>query len=415
MQITAITNTINTTKQYNTNKSNNLASTPNFTGFWDFLPKKNSLRYVKLDSDITIFSPKELKKLRENVANEIREIIKMPATPGLKKRLNDLLYSPFADYKTDYFDGMSNLSNLISYNCERGKGTDLYRQFVTTSIAETMPIELLKGKEFKGIAHREGNQPLRYVLDSYHKMNESTPEASAIRKMVKRLNEAGIDISDNKYYLAHSLVNDQPLMSKTLIDAFEIKPNDYISVITEKATRTDSNFKKQIEKFDNPQLLTNPATGEKFFIANPEILKNKGEGTYSFYVFNSETMPLYNLAGLSKNKEVKNLFDVFKITDFNPRKCFSNDNTNTLEEFLRKCKPFHPEMDSLEFIEKYIKTYNYQNNEINYILSPYPLPNDYKNLNIEVENKIKMLNQIPSEENKKELDLLRKIQAYINR
>ena len=246
-------------------------------------------------------------------------------------------------------------------------------------------------------------------------MNESTPEASAIRKMVKRLNEAGIDISDNKYYLAHSLVNDQPLMSKTLIDAFEIKPNDYISVITEKATRTDSNFKKQIEKFDNPQLLTNPATGEKFFIANPEILKNKGEGTYSFYVFNSETMPLYNLAGLSKNKEVKNLFDVFKITDFNPRKCFSNDNTNTLEEFLRKCKPFHPEMDSLEFIEKYIKTYNYQNNEINYILSPYPLPNDYKNLNIEVENKIKMLNQIPSEENKKELDLLRKIQAYINR
>ena len=149
MQITAITNTINTTKQYNTNKSNNSTSTPNFTGFWNLFEKKTSLKYVKLESDTAIYSPKELKKLRKNVANEIREIIKMPATPGLKKRLNDLLYSPFADYKTDYFDGMSNLSNLISYNCERGKGTDLYRQFVTTSIAETMPIELLKGKELK--------------------------------------------------------------------------------------------------------------------------------------------------------------------------------------------------------------------------------------------------------------------------
>ena len=42
MQITAITNTINTTKQYNTNKSNNSISAPNFTGFWGFLPKKNS-------------------------------------------------------------------------------------------------------------------------------------------------------------------------------------------------------------------------------------------------------------------------------------------------------------------------------------------------------------------------------------
>ena len=77
MQITAITNTINTTKQYNTNKSNNLASTPNFTGFWDFLPKKNSLRYVKLDSDITIFSPKELKKLRENKGLSTREVYEL--------------------------------------------------------------------------------------------------------------------------------------------------------------------------------------------------------------------------------------------------------------------------------------------------------------------------------------------------
>lgn len=70
MQITAITNTINTTKQYNTNKSNNSISTPNFTGFLRFLPKKNSLRYVKLDSDITIFSPKELKKNYKKMLQE---------------------------------------------------------------------------------------------------------------------------------------------------------------------------------------------------------------------------------------------------------------------------------------------------------------------------------------------------------
>ena len=277
MQITAITNTINTTKQYNTNKSNNLVSTPNFTGFWNFLPKKNSLRFVKLDSDITIFSPKELKKLRENVAREIKEIITLPATSALKKRLDDLLTSPFVDFKADY-SGES-LADKIVYNFEAGKGTDMYRYFLTKSLAESMPLEILKSKDFKGIVSKRGNEPLKYVLETYHKMNEKTPEAEMVRKMVDRFKNADIPIPNKNYYLAESIINNQLLMSKTYINTFGINPNDNIEIISNKSTHTEVNFRELIKKFNNPPIMENCVTNTKFFIVNPDKAKNS-DGSY---------------------------------------------------------------------------------------------------------------------------------------
>lgn len=415
MQITAITNTINTTKQYNTNKSNNLASTPNFTGFWNFLPKKNSLRFVKLDSDITIFSPKELKKLRENVAREIKEIITLPATSALKKRLDDLLTSPFVDFKADY-SGES-LADKIVYNFEAGKGTDMYRYFLTKSLAESMPLEILKSKDFKGIVSKSGNEPLKYVLETYHKMNEKTPEAEMVRKMVDRFKNADIPIPNKNYYLAESIINNQLLMSKTYINTFGINPNDNIEIISNKSAHTEVNFRELIKKFNNPPIMENSVTNTKFFIVNPDKAKNS-DGSYFNYGNVSEPFTLYKLCGLSKDEGIRNIFDVIpfmknNLHKYRPRNEKDFVPINKFEHFLIGAEDYHPELTSVDFVEKYVKSFEGDEKEVCAILFDYLPIKRNAEFKAELENKINMLRQSNSTESKKELNLLNEINNYI--
>ena len=415
MQITAITNTINTTKQYNTNKSNNLVSTPNFTGFWNFLPKKNSLRFVKLDSDITIFSPKELKKLQENVAREIKEIITLPATSALKKRLDDLLTSPFVDFKADY-SGES-LADKIVYNFETGKGTDMYRYFLTKSLAETMPLEILKSKDFKGIVSKRGNEPLKYVLETYHKMNEKTPEAEMVRKMVDRLSNADIPIPNKNYYLAESIINNQLLMSKTYINTFGINPNDNIEIISNKSTHTEINFRELIKKFNNSPIMENSVTNTKFFIVNPDKAKNS-DGSYFNYGNVSEPFTLYKLCGLSKDEGIRNIFDVIpfmknNLHKYRPRNEKDFVPINKFEHFLIGTEDYHPELTSVDFVEKYVKSFEGDEKEVCAILFDYLPIKRNAEFKAELENKINMLRQSNSTESKKELNLLNEINNYI--
>lgn len=415
MQITAITNTINTTKQYNTNKSNNLASTPNFTGFWNFLPKKNSLRFVKLDSDTTIFSPKELKKLQENVAREIKEIITLPATSALKKRLDDLLTSPFVDFKADY-SGES-LADKIVHNFETGKGTDMYRYFLTKSLAESMPLEILKSKDFKGIVSKRGNEPLKYVLETYHKMNEKTPEAEMVRKMVDRFKNADIPIPNKNYYLAESIINNQLLMSKTYINTFGINPNDNIEIISNKSAHTEVNFRELIKKFNNPPIMENSVTNTKFFIVNPDKAKNS-DGSYFNYGNVSEPFTLYKLCGLSKDEGIRNIFDVIpfmknNLHKYRPRNEKEFVPINKFEHFLIGAEDYHPELTSVDFVEKYVKSFEGDEKEVCAILFDYLPIKRNAEFKAELENKINMLRQSNSTESKKELNLLNEINNYI--
>lgn len=417
MQITPISNTLNTTKyKETTNKMQNLnISNPSFTGFWNFLPKKNSLRYVKLDSDTTIFSPKELKQLRENVTKEVKDIIRMPETSALKKRLDDLLTSPFVDYETDYSGG--SLAGEIAYNYKPDKGTDMYRHFVTKSLAETMPLDILKNKDFKGIVCERGNEPLKYILENYHKMNENTPEAEMIRKMVDRFQNADIPIPNKNYYLAESIVNNQLLMSKTYINTFEIKPNDNIEAISNSSAHTEANFKELLKKFNNPPIMENPVTNTKFFIVNPDKAKNS-DGSYFYYENVSEPLTLYKLCGLSKDEGIRNIFDVIpfmknNLHKYRPRNEKDFVPINKFEHFLIGAEDYHPELTSVDFVAKYVKSFEGDEKEVCAILFDYLPIKRNAEFKSELENKINMLRQSNSTESKKELDLLNKIYNYI--
>ena len=81
------------------------------------------------------------------------------------------------------------------------------------------------------------NEAVKKMLYDYTKMDESTPQAAAIRKMVKRLGENDIPVNNSDYYLAMSITHKKPLMSKTYIDTFNISPAKNIPIATRDASR----------------------------------------------------------------------------------------------------------------------------------------------------------------------------------
>ena len=326
-----------------------------------------------------------------------------------------MLTSPFVDFKADY-SGES-LADKIVHNFETGKGTDMYRYFLTKSLAESMPLEILKSKDFKGIVSKRGNEPLKYVLETYHKMNEKTPEAEMVRKMVDRFKNADIPIPNKNYYLAESIINNQLLMSKTYINTFGINPNDNIEIISNKSAHTEVNFRELIKKFNNPPIMENSVTNTKFFIVNPDKAKNS-DGSYFNYGNVSEPFTLYKLCGLSKDEGIRNIFDVIpfmknNLHKYRPRNEKDFVPINKFEHFLIGAEDYHPELTSVDFVEKYVKSFEGDEKEVCAILFDYLPIKRNAEFKAELENKINMLRQSNSTESKKELDLLNEINNYI--
>ena len=227
---------------------------PAFTGFGLFKPRKNPLNYAKYDSDVRIYSPQELKNLKRNVAYEISEMLDSPAVPAQLNRMKELLNSPFVDYETRYIDNTFSLADKITFPPQTSKNTDSYRQFVTTSLSETMPFDILTDTQKSTLT--KDNITFKKILYDYQKMDESTPQAASVRKMIKRLGENNIPVHNKDYHLAMSLIHEKPLMSKTIIDTFNITPDKDFLIVT-KTYGMNLRFEKFIRESQDyhPELL----------------------------------------------------------------------------------------------------------------------------------------------------------------
>ena len=353
MQINSINsipkNNIYSNRSYKTKNSEQVK--PAFTGLFSFLSNKNALR-ATLDSDIAIYSPKELAKLREYATREVVDMFKQAPTPGLIKRMDNILHSPFVDYKTEYFgSGCSNLADQIAYNVSTKNDSELYRRFVLTSLSQTMPMELIEKSRKVGLTIE--NRTLHNILDSYSKMDEATPMAAQVRKMVQRLIDAEIPIHDSSYFCAKSIINNQPLMSKTYVDALGLTPQSSVGII-HNGDMLDTYFYKTHSEMGKSKLLRDvSANNSFFFIADPEK-----------FSLNKKDMSLYNLAGLSENKTVREeVFDIIPWIKANRNRHIATrrryiGKDETLYRTLYTAKLYHPELLKLNFLEKYIMSYD---------------------------------------------------------
>lgn len=410
---------------YNQNKNNtpnnnlNKKSLRAFSGLPLFGANKiKNMQKAALNSDLSIFSAKELEKLRKKVVLEIDDIINSSMTSGLSKRLDNLLHSPFVDYQTEYIHGGINLTDRITHFTDK-KATESYKQFVLTSLSDTMPIDILAG--VKDMAIPERNSAVKTYLKSYSKLDESSSVATNIRKMVKRFKEAGINIADKDTYLAESILSAQPLMSKNYIDLFKISPAQNVKVIKEsKFYYNPQYFGELCTAFEQPKIFYDGMEKSKFFVVNQGNVAKLENSDYFKYDNNTEFKTLYELSGLSENKNIKELFDIIHYLKSKAGEIVNLDrktskNTNTFTFFLEKAEKYHPELNSLEFIEKYIKSLDsYKEQPLSDLLKQFP--NSFfmnKKTIQDISEKIRILEKQPSAENKQEIEFLTKLHSFI--
>ena len=186
--------------------------------------------------------------------------------------------------------------------------------------------------------------------------------------MIKRLTETGIPIIDKEFYLAHSIMNNQPLISKTYIDLFNISPAEEVRTIHESNVQSPSKFWELRKYFNNAEIYNDTVTNNKFFIIEPDM----EEYIHRFFTpFQHGTSTyLYQLTGLSKDKNIRELFDIIQFLNrlrrsFLPgtyQYFYEDTGVSAIGSFTRTCSKYHPEMQSLEFLEKYIKSFPDYNN-----------------------------------------------------
>ena len=398
MQVQRVSN-ITGNNNVSTVNHTNKQSTPAFSGWGNlFKPKKSNPIYARLDSDIRIYSQKELERLRQNVALEISEIMDMSNTPGLTKRLDDLLHSPFVNYEPRYIDNLFSLADKITFPTQNKRNTETYRQFVLSSLSETMPLEILDKNQKKAITTT--NEAVKKMLYDYTKMDESTPQAAAIRKMVKRLGENDIPVNNSDYYLAMSITHKKPLMSKTYIDTFNISPAKNIPI----ATRDASRFYMIKEAMGNPEKYFDNVFNYEYYIIDPEKIDS---------VFADGSISLYKLAGLSDNKEIREIFNIPEYL----KNSYFKISMHKFNRFINESGMYHPELFTLDYIEKYLKAFEKRKDfDIFKTLDYYPRVSARENPSIlnEIDTKISLLQNDLKKDNTEELAFLTGLRQYVS-
>ena len=384
----------------NKNRNQNLKNVqtkPSFGGWFSRLTGKSLKNcYARLDSDIRIYSPYELKKLKQNIALEIDEIIKLQGTPAVKKRLDDLLHSPFIDYDSKYINGYMSLADRISYAKPADKGTDTYRQFVLTSLSETMPLEFIAPQMKPEFVKRNGE--IQYFLYNYKKMDENTQQAKAVRQMVSRLADANIPFENYRYFLADSLLHDKPLMSKIYIDKFNVKPYDYMNVYR----NTGIKYNYIHTRKGNPEIFYDDVINTEFCL---DDLQNNGYLPNGYMLF-------YQIAGLAKDKNTREVFDVFSYLKdmFSPPLGLRYKH----HDFWKDTIKYHPELCTSEFLEKLGKHLLPKcENNAGYFLSNIPIPTEHvPKLIKDADKKIEQLKSLGISENNAELKFWTEFKNY---
>jgi len=405
MQITKINSNKNISHPQINTLRNKKPENVTFTGWNFFGTSSKKLVEASLESDLAIFSPKQLQKIRKNLALEVDEMFQQPPTPGLVKRLNKILESPFIDYKTEYLNnGMLSLADRIAYNSSKdNKGSELYRQFVLKSLSETMPLELLEKDELPSLTYANGT--IRYLLNSYSKMDEASPQAQQIRKMVKRFSETGIPIHNKEMLCAQSILSNQPEMSKIYIENFNLTPESGVEIIREKDLYDAGDFLELSKHFKNQKIMYDSIANTKFFIIDPDEIPSASSANYFKLSDHKYKMSLYKLSGLAQDKDIYT--DEFQVIPYLKSKIgevysYPFNKTNAFRYFINNTAPYHPQLKSAEFWEKYALSCE----DIKHLL--HELPKKVLENN-ELEKLEKRINDLKSEKSVNNEELIKKL------
>lgn len=415
MKIYNVTNGIS---NYNntTNRNNNIQKPvyqQNFTGFWGFF--KSPKEPVLLNTDMAILSPKQVKKATEYVIQEVSSLLKRDFTPGASKRLDNLLNSPYIDYSLPKLKNGLALIDLVDVRYMPTKENKLRSQFIRTSLAKTMPMELLDNEAKKLMYSR--NHGIFHIFQSYSKMDESSKEAGEVRDMILRMKEYGIEVDNYPEFFAECMFNNKPKMCNLLKSEFNITPETEVNIFRgnqDKINQYSNEFGASHVILEDPYYYDKYDYSKNLLmIVHPEKIDDRD--FYYAVEYHNDKINMLDLVSLMPDTALKEVFDVPKYIAENIagrtrqvyRRRLAPETIDEASEFFMKSQYRHPEFKSIEFLEKYISNLlqTKKANNLNYHLSsiPYTLETS--------ENKIKLVELIEQIKKDKPQDMSERLNS----
>ncbi len=331
---------------------------PQFTGLKNIFKKAEP---IYLNTDLTILSPQQIQKAKKYVVQEVYSLIANENYSKIaSERLDKLLNSPYIDYSINKA-GKCDLALVDLINTKRNivENNKLYNQFLRTSLAKSMPMELLD-TESKELLYKRNNGIFQ-ILRSYTKMNETSKEAGEVRDMIMRFKEHNIKIDNYPEFFADCMISNKLEMCKFLNKELNINPETRFRII-----KDDRYYKKYFNSFGVSSSLYDPGVQTpscyirpgKFLVIYPEKCVNNTILRNQEY----ETMSLYDLeAILPHNNKV---FDIPQYICDNYGNLLQREtllykhafkDVDLTERFLWQNHGRHPELDSIDFLEKFAK------------------------------------------------------------
>lgn len=358
----------NPNARQNTIQKHEISSRPAFKGIFDIFKKQeksNLSEQIFLDSNISILSPKQIKQAKEYAAQEVYSLIKSPYTPGASKKLDNLLNSPYIDYSLPVCGEYHfTLADCVDVRHKSTEKNELYNQFLRTSLAKTMPMNLLEN-EYKQELYSI-NHGIYQIFQDYTKADESSKESQEVRDMVVRLKEACVDIDDYPEFFADCLINGKTKMCKLLMENFNLTPETQVSVVrgNDRTLKEFSNAFGITNKLDDPyyspSFYFDKNSKDSFLIVHPHRLAVSNTHSYAKYISSdvADTTTLYNIASLSPLEESKNFFDIpsYMCDNLAGRIIYtkySYEDKDLTKEFFNHNVERHPELRDFEFLEKF--------------------------------------------------------------
>jgi len=411
-------NVTNSISNYNTttNRNNNIQkpnSQQNFTGLFSCF--KSSKEPIFLNTDMSILSPKQVKKATEYVIQEVGSLVKRDFTPGASKRLENLLNSPYIDYSLPKLKNGLALIDLVDVRYMPTKENKLRSQFIRTSLAKTMPMELLD-KEAKKLMYGR-NHGIFHIFQSYSKMDEASKEAGEVRDMILRMKEYGIKVDNYPEFFAECIFNNKPQMCNLLKSEFNITPETEVNILRgnqNKINQYSNEFGSSSIIIEDPYYNDlYDRTNKLLMIVNPEKIENRD----FFYTVecSNDKINMLDLMSLMPDTAFKDVFDVPKYIAENIagrtrqvyRRRLAPETIDEASEFFMKSQYRHPEFKTIEFMEKYISNLlqTKKANNLKYHLSsiPYSLETS--------QNKIKLIELIEQIKKDKPQDMYERLNS----
>lgn len=325
---------------------------------------------ISLDNITTVLTPKQIKNAKQDIANEIIDLLKSPFSTAKADRMDKLVNSPYVDYQQIAYRYM--LEDIITFR-RTTNNNKLYNRFLLHSLSKTMPLDNLENKVKKNLY--SDNDSIMLLFKSYLQIDEKSKDAMLLRDMILRLKEHDVNIKDYPSFFADCLLNGKTEMCLFLQKTFNFNPETRVKIVKSNKETVDALSKnyatstRKVLPYNNQDYYKEE--DNLLVVYNQKFCADKdNESLYYELQKNTKELPLWDIQSLNSKNKTESVFDIPKyaseiLLDGSSDGSHYSHNRRKFEDFLLINREKHPEIDSFNFLENF--TFNLKSKKVDYI------------------------------------------------